>query len=321
VLEVRAQRHARGGQPRFELTHAEVPVEAGRVQDRADDRGLGAAVGQPGGDVVDAAGPARRDDRDVHRVCDRPGDLEVVAGGGAVTIDAVDDDLPGAELLPAPDPLERVEPGRGASSVDEHLVAGRDAGPGADALDLRADDDALAPERHGAVADDLRVADGHRVDADLLRARLEDLEHVIDRADPAADPEGHEHVAGDPAHGLEVDLALLGAGGDVVEDDLVDLVAVEAGGELLGRRHVDVVLELLRLRAPPVDDVEAGDQALGQHRPSQAAKSSSSRRPSTPLFSAWNCVATTLSRAMTEANSTPYSVRPSVSAASAGSAE
>src|SRR5262249_31731804 len=266
VLEVRAQRHARGGQPRFELTHAEVPVEAGRVQDRADDRGLGAAVGQPGGDVVDAAGPARRDDRDVHRVCDRPGDLEVVAGGGAVTIDAVDDDLPGAELLPAPDPLERVEPGRGASSVDEHLVAGRDAGPGADALDLRAEADALAPERHGAVSDDLRVADGHRVDADLLRAHLEDLEHVIDRADPAADREGHEHVAGDPAHGLEVDLALLGAGGDVVEDDLVDLVAVEAGGGLLRPRPPAGFPGPLRPPGPPPPDVDTGGPRPGAQR-------------------------------------------------------
>ena len=76
---------------------------------------------------------------------------------------------------------------------------------------------------------------------------------------------GHEHVVRDAPHGLEIDLALLRAGLDVVEDDLVDLVVVELLRELLGRRDVDVVLELLRLRDAPVDDVEAGDEPLGQH--------------------------------------------------------
>ena len=163
------------------------------------------------------------------------------------------------------------------------------------ALDLGAEHDALAAERFGAVADDLGMAHRHRVDADLLGARFEHLEHVVDRADAPAHGERDEHVPGDTAHGLEVDLALLGAGGDVVEDDLVDLVVVEPGRELFGRGDVDVVLELLRLRDPAVDHVEAGDQPLGQHRPSQAAKSARRRRPRRPLFSAWNCVATMLS--------------------------
>ena len=175
----------------------------------------------------------------------------------------------------------------------------------ADVLHLRAEHDALATERLGALADDLRVAHRHRVDADLLGARLEHLEHVVDRADPAADGERHEHVVRDAAHGVEVDLALLGAGLDVVEDDLVDLVVVELLRELLGRRDVDVVLELLRLGDAPVDDVEAGDESLGQHVPSHAAKPRRSARPSAPLFSAWNWVATMLSRATTEQNSTP----------------
>src|SRR6266511_5563811 len=168
--------------------------------------------------------------------------------------------------------------------------------------------------------DDLAVPDRHRVDADLLGARLEHLEHVVDGPDPAADRERDEDVACDAAHGLEIDLPPLRAGGDVVEDDLVDLVVVEPGRELLGRRNVDVVLELLRLRHPSLDDVEAGDETLRQHRPSHAAKSVRSRSPSRPLFSAWNWVAMMLSRATTEQNSTPYSVRPSASAGSRGSA-
>ena len=58
---------------------------------------------------------------------------------------------------------------------------------------------------------------------------------------------GHEHVVRDAAHGVEIDLALLGARLDVVEDDLVDLVVVELLREVLGGRDVDVVLELLGL--------------------------------------------------------------------------
>ena len=90
-------------------------------------------------------------------------------------------------------------------------------------------------------------------------------------------------------------LRCCGAGHDVVEDDLVDLVVVEQLRELGRGRDVDVVLELLGLRDAPVDDVEAGDEPLGQHSaPSQAAKPRSRRRPSSPLFSAWNWVAITL---------------------------
>ena len=83
------------------------------------------------------------------------------------------------------------------------------------------------------------------------------------------------------AHGVEIDLALLRARLDVVEDDLVDLVVVELLREVLGRRDVDVVLELLRLRDAPVDDVEARDEPLGQHAPSpsQVAKPRSSDKP------------------------------------------
>ena len=147
------------------------------------------------------------------------------------------DDLAGAELLPAANPLERVEARRLARAVDEHLVPRGNAGTSFDALHLGAEHDALAAERFGAVADDLGMAHGHRVDADLLGARLEHLEHVVDRTDATAHGERDEHVPGDTAHGLEIDLALLGAGGDVVEDDLVDLVVVEPSCELFRRRR------------------------------------------------------------------------------------
>ena len=119
---------------------------------------------------------------------------------------------------------------------------------------------------------------------------------------------------------VEVDAAPLRARGDVVEDDLVDLVVVELCRELLGGGDVDVVLELLRLGDAAVDHVEARDEPLRQHVPSQDANDSRIVSPTGPLFSAWNCVATTLSRPTIEQNSTPYSVSPITSPGSAGAA-
>ena len=142
---------------------------------------------------------------------------------------------PGAEVLAAPDPVDRVETGGEPRAVDEHLVARRQTRPDADVLHLCGEHDALAAEGFGALADDVGLAHGHRVDADLLGAGLEHLVHVVDRADAAADGERHEHVVRDGAHGVEVDLALLRARLDVVEDDLVDLVLVELLREVFGR--------------------------------------------------------------------------------------
>ena len=263
-------------------------------------------MGQSVRDVLGGARATGGDHRHVHRVGDGAGDLEVVARRGAVVVDAVDDDLARTELLAVAHPFDRIHAGGESRAVDEHLVPTGDLRRRFDALHLGAQHDALTTECFGALADDVGLAHRHRVDADLLRSCFEHFEHVVDGADAAAHGEGHEDVLRDGAHRVEVDLASLRARHDVVEDDLVDLIVVQALRELRRRRHVDVVLELLRLRDSSVDDVEAGDETLGQHPvPSHAAKPRSSRSPSSPLFSAWNCVAMTLPRATTEQNSTP----------------
>src|SRR4029450_12433734 len=99
-----------------------------------------------------------------------------------VAVDAVDDDLARAEILTPPYPVERVETGREPGAVDEDLVAARDAVTDAAVPPPGAEHHALATERACPIADDVGVADGHRVDADLLRTRLEHLEHVVDVA-------------------------------------------------------------------------------------------------------------------------------------------
>src|SRR5260370_1298247 len=115
---------------------------------------------------------------------------------------------------------------------------------------------------------------------------------VTSRAYAAAHCDRDEHMPRHPTDRVEVDHAPLRTRGDVVEHDLVDLVVVEVSGELLGRADVDVVLELLGLRHPPADDVEAGDQPLRQHWGAHGANRRSNPSPTGPLFSAWHWVAT-----------------------------
>jgi len=113
--------------------------------------------------------------------------------------------------------------------------------------------------------DDRRVAHRHRVDADLLGPGGQHRVHVLQVPDAAAHGERDEDVAGDRTHGLEVRPPPLGARRDVVEDDLVDAVRVHEPGDLGGVPDVDVVLEPARLGDPAALDVEAGDDAGGQH--------------------------------------------------------
>src|ERR1700748_1189649 len=115
-------------------------------------------------------------------------------------------------LLTTISPAPRSSPRRTQSSASSPVASRApsmntsEPCPDADVLHLGAEHHALVTERACSVADDVRVADGHRVDADLLRARLEHLEHVVDVADATADGERDEHVVGDAAHGVEIDL-------------------------------------------------------------------------------------------------------------------
>ena len=88
---------------------------------------------------------------------------------------------------------------------------------------------------------------------------------------------------------------------DVVEDEFVDALAIIFGTHRDGIAQVAIFLELDALGDLPVADIEADDHALGKHQGLQREKFLRISRPWTPLFSAWNCVATTLSRASIDA--------------------
>jgi hypothetical protein len=97
------------------------------------------------------------------------------------------------------------------------------------ALGVDGDDDALAAEAPGAVVDELRVADGGAVDADLVGAGQQGSADVFQGADAATHAEGDKHAVGDAAHHIERRLAVFVAGGDVEEDEFIGSFAVVDG--------------------------------------------------------------------------------------------
>src|SRR5690606_20520519 len=140
---------------------------------------------------------------------------------------------------------------------------------------------------------------------------------------------GDEYLAGHgPDHG-DVDGTPFRRGHDVVKHQFIHPVAVIGAAHFHRIAQIDVALELDALGDLSIADVQAYDDAPGQHdpdlavpsdeAPSHSQKFFSSARPHFPLFSAWNWQAARLPRPSTEAKATPpYSVSASTSPESAG---
>jgi len=103
------------------------------------------------------------------------------------------------------------------------------------------------------------------VDRDLVGAGQQQAADVLDRSHATAHGQGHEALVGRPRHDVEDGVAILVAGRDVEEGELVG-----AGG-VVDARLLDRVAgvaqadELHALDDAAVLDVEAGDDADLQH--------------------------------------------------------
>ena len=134
------------------------------------------------------------------------------------------------------------------------------------------------------------------------------LAHVLDGPDAAADRERDEHLVGRPCHRVEQDLSCVRGGRDVEEHDLVGALAIVGGRELRRIPGVAQVDEADPLDHAAISHVEARDDALGGHQAARARKFAYRRSPSSPLFSGWNWVPMTLPRAAAAAGE--WSVQP-----------
>ena len=122
-----------------------------------------------------------------------------------------------------------------------------------------------AADHHGRLADQFGVRDSGGHDRDLVRARVEQIAHVLERAHAPADRERHEHALRGARDDVEQDPPLLVARRDVEEGDLVGFLLVVAARHLDRVARVDVIDVLDALHDAAAVDVETRDDALAQH--------------------------------------------------------
>ena len=116
------------------------------------------------------------------------------------------------------------------------------------------------------------ILDASRVDADLVGAGIEQCADVVDRIDTAANGQRDEHLIGHRFDHVVEKPAILDAGADVQERDLVGallIIAPRNFDRIAGIAQVD---EVHTLDDASLGDVEAGDDAFGKaHQPPLAA--------------------------------------------------
>src|SRR5262249_1507869 len=167
------------------------------------------------------------------------------------------------EQFDLPRPGDGLEPGRHAAAVDMDLPGL--APVAADPLGVDVHHDALAAESSGRPADELGVAGGRRADRHLVRPGAQQRADILDAADAAAHGQRHEAHLGRPADDVQEDAAVLVAGRDIQEDQLVGPLGVVTGRHVDRIARVPEVHEVRALDDTTVVDVEAGDDPLGQH--------------------------------------------------------
>src|SRR3569623_943407 len=93
------------------------------MEDARREHRAGMAVADPGDEIVEPPAPARGHDRHADLVGDRARKLEVISVARSVTVHAGAQQFAGTELREPKRVLDRVDPGRVASAMREHIPA------------------------------------------------------------------------------------------------------------------------------------------------------------------------------------------------------
>ena len=244
------------------------------MHDRGDERGLGAGC-ESVREVAALAGTARGDHGHLDLLGDLPRQRQVVAVTRPVRVDRGHEQLARAARHGLDGPLPRRQTPWPAAAVRDHLARAR----------VDRADDRLRTELGRQCGQQLRLVDRGAVDGDLVGAAAQETARVLEPRDTPADRERHRQGLRGALDEPEHRPAALHRRGDVEEDDLVGAEVGIALGELDGVADVAERLEANALDDAPGRDVEAGDQALLDHR----STFSSRRAPAVPLRSGWNC--------------------------------
>ena len=106
---------------------------------------------------------------------------------------------------------------------------------------------ACAPKLRADRVDQRRVGERGGVDADLVRARIENAGGIVARAHAAADGEGNKELARRAPDRIEQRLAALVRGRDVEQHDLVRACRGVASGQLRRIARIDAGRQTERL--------------------------------------------------------------------------
>jgi len=118
----------------------------------------------------------------------------------------------------------------------------------------------------------LRVVHRRGVHADLVGAGVQQPAHVLDHTHAATDGERNEHLLGDLLDHVQDDVAVVGAGGNVEEGDLVGTLLVVAARDLDRIAGIAQLDEIDALDHAPGLHVQAGNDAFGEHQRRSAKK-------------------------------------------------
>ena len=224
------------------------------------EHGVRAALHDALDKMIEVAYTAARDYRDRERVGEGAGQLEIEAAACAVAIHTREQDFAGTGRLHPAAPFQRVEPGRAAATVREHLPARR-ARP-RDALRVHRHHDALRAVASGRLFHQLRPLHRGRVDAHLVGAGIEQPPHVLDGAHAATHREGNKDLC---RHGLDHphdQIAPLARCGNVEERELVCALLIVTPRDFHRIAGVAQPDEIDAFHHAPGGDVEAGNDAL-----------------------------------------------------------
>ena len=143
-------------------------------------------------------------------------------------------------------------------------------------------DRCLLARAGGDLPEELGAAHGGRVHGDLVGARAKDRRGVVRRVDPAADAERDGERFGHAVREVDGGVSPLRGGRDVEKYELVRALAVVARGEGDRIAGVPDLDETRALHHAAVLDVEAGDDALREHRLTPPSRERSPRARARP---------------------------------------
>ena len=101
------------------------------------------------------------------------------------------------------------------------------------------------------------------IQGNLVGAGFQEGPDVVGGSHTPAHGQGHEDRLGRAGHHIQQDVAFIGGGRDIEEDQLVGLLGVVLFGDLHRVARVVQVQELDALDDPAFLDVQAGDDSFG----------------------------------------------------------